>query len=82
MVEQLEQRRGDPFRTISRWPTASAVAEELAQGAPTGPGLSQPKKQELTPEKQIEEESYTSRLLKAKQRVWDERKDKEKDKDS
>lgn len=78
IVEQIEQRRMqarfEPAPEATAQP--SAVEEEL--GAKQGPSATPaaPKPESLAPQKPSEEESYTSRLLRAKKQVWDEREGK------
>jgi hypothetical protein len=79
--DQLEQRRAATrFEPSPDAPVAPASLEEQLKPPPAA-GESKPKpKADLSPEK--EAETYTSRLLKAKQKVWDERrKDDEPKKD-
>jgi uncharacterized membrane protein len=71
--DELEQRRA--ATRFEPTPDAPDSTEALSEPLP-GPAAAEPQpkpKADLAPEK--EAESYTSRLLKAKQKVWDERKD-------
>jgi uncharacterized membrane protein len=55
--------------------TPDAISEELAaKPQATDPGSKTEKLTSLKPQQQEEEEDYTSRLLKAKKKVWDDRK--------
>ena len=70
--DQLEQRRAATrFEPTPDAPAAAPSIEEQLQTPPPGEPKPAPKS-DLGPEK--EAESYTSRLLKAKQKVWEERK--------
>jgi uncharacterized membrane protein len=72
---QIEQmREGTRFEAPSTAPVDAQVLDEAAGGhapARPGPAAAAPP---MTPEQKAEEETYTSRLLKAKKRVWEERK--------
>jgi hypothetical protein len=74
VAEAIEQRRAATRYEPTAADTAAAKAE---QAQPSGSGLPKPA---ATPggvapsEQQAEEDTYTNRLLKAKQRVWEERK--------
>jgi Mg-chelatase subunit ChlD len=73
--EQLEQRRAATrFESSPQQPTGEPAADLGAAAAPP-PKPTQP--QSLAPQAEKEPESYTSRLLKAKQKVWEDR-DKDK----
>ena len=70
--DQLEQRRAATrFEPAPDAPATAAALEEQLPNLPAA-GPKQPTKADMAPEK--EPESYTSRLLKAKQKVWEERK--------
>jgi len=73
VAESLDQRRAAArFEPTPDAPPPESLAEQTAM--PTSPLPPKPKTAEgsLTPE-QKDEESYTSRLLKAKKKVWDKR---------
>ena len=74
VTEQLEQRKAAlRFEPTSDLPPSASPLEGEIRPVDRPPTPKEAK--ELTPE--AEGDSYTSRLLKAKQRVWDERKDQQ-----
>jgi len=74
VVECIEQRRSAARFKPETEPSTDldALEEEATAQKSTTTKRPQSKKQDLAPEQ--EEESYTSRLLKAKKKVWEERK--------
>lgn len=75
--QSLEQRRGAARFEPPPETTAPTAPLDVATLEPTAPKPAPPKSEGLAPPKK-EEEDYTSRLLKAKQKVWEDR-DKKKD---
>ncbi len=78
--DDIEQRRAAArFEPQPDAEVSGALEDELRgkPAAPAGPAAKKPPSSQLAP--QEEEESYTSRLLKAKKKVWDERKKDQKD---
>ena len=70
--EHIERRRSAArFEPEAEAPAGADALEEATAGKPP-PKRSEPNSESLTPEQ--EEESYTSRLLKAKKKVWEDRK--------
>ncbi len=70
--EHIERRRSAArFEPEDETPAGADALEEATAGKPP-PKRSEPNLESLTPEQ--EEESYTARLLKAKKKVWEDRK--------
>lgn len=84
-MERLRSRKAEVAGTIEQrkaaarfepepgaaGPSLETLRQELEGDAPASRKPASPAKPELTPEKPSDEESYTSRLLKAKRQVWD-----------
>lgn len=74
VVDSIEQRKAtarfEPDASAPP-PSLETLRQELEGDAPTASKPAEPVKPQLTPERETEEESYTSRLLKAKRQVWD-----------
>ena len=76
---QIEQiRETARFEAPIETPADAQVLDEASGGLATGPAPPSGAPS-MTPDKEPEEDSYTSRLLKAKKRVWEERGRKGKD---
>ena len=74
MTEKLEQRRSAArFEPMPETPADTKVLE-VPEIAPRG--SAKPPSQVAAASKPSEEESYTSRLLKAKKKVWEDREQK------
>jgi hypothetical protein len=71
--EQLDQLHADArFEPPPEAPAGQATIDELR--GPAVPSKPKPSQPSIAPEKQPEEESYTERLLRAKKKVWEEKK--------
>ena len=74
VTESLDQRRAAArFEPVPDAPAAESIAQQTAMPTTAPPPKPKPAAGQVTPD-QKEEDSYTSRLLKAKQKVWEERK--------
>jgi hypothetical protein len=74
---QLDQiRETARFEATTETPVDVDVLDEAAGGLEPGPARPAAPGPTMTPAQQPEEESYTSRLLKAKKKVWEDRKEK------
>ena len=73
VAEQLDQLHAAArFEPPPEATAAAATLEELH--GPTAPSKPKPPQPSIAPEKPSDEESYTERLLKAKKKVWEEKK--------
>lgn len=72
--EQLDQRHADARFELPTTTTADAASIEELE-TPSGTPQQKPTQPSISPDQKTEEESYTERLLRAKKKVWEERKD-------